>query len=476
MKSFVLLLFCLLSATGCFKTKTVVAEGLPEPPSAQPEGNIPPIADPGDGILQNDEVEAAALDNALKLLQADVRNTVWLSAADDFNEGRGGLDALKAGEMGINLLSNRVQLARLKAIDKGESVFAFDLRDAFGNRANEVWRLIEDQAVIQLVSQTVRFKNLQFLTQKRIPLMHMKVFLETAFKAQVYYAIKQVPLNEFEFWAGQGVNEQQIFDDRDKDIFLAGFEESQIAPGHNRFVRRVLGNNGPCYKTFDVDSLFIVPESNFFKFPFPREARSQNTFVFNAGEILCIQPNGHYLMALYNAQGIRQDAAPTTVVVNTRTTPLGLDPSITIRDCEGCHTSFVLPYQDEIGRSIETQPFGAQDKLLGQLFFKPAGDLENVLTQDNGEHANVLSLLGIQAGGAPPMNSMIDRLRDGVDAKELASFLYLSEAEFLRRLSGSLEAQQDFGNLLNGGTVGFFTVQAGFQGLIEDLNLFRDIN
>lgn len=470
--------FALLYA--CGKTTKVVKEApkviLPDIPIEKPNDTIPPIKAPNDDVLQNDEVESDALTDAFSLNSADALNTAYISAADFYNFQDDLKVAMRGTNLGFNLLSNRSFIESVRPVGAKGAVFAVDLRDFWGSRGNINWRLIEDENVFPIISQTARFRNLQFLTQKRLPIIHAKIFFETAFKASVYYRIKDVPLLENDFWKSQGIDRQRQFDDRDRGIFMAGFQESQIAPDHNRLVRRMEGTNGPCWNTYDVDALQIIDQSNFFKFPFVPEARSKKTLIHNAGEILCRSPNGLWTAALYNFAGQRQDAAPVTVVVNTRTSVLGLDASITIRDCAGCHTQFVLPIRDEMRRQIADNPFDAPDKILGQLFFKTQSQLDSIILEDNSEEASALAQINIQQGGADPLNvGMIDKMRDGFTAKELAAFLYLSEGDFLQRLAGSQAASQEFGQLLQGGTTGFLALQSGRQVLLDDLNLFRDI-
>jgi hypothetical protein len=465
----------------CGKTAKIVKEApgvvLPEIPTEKPTTPIPPIKAPNDDVLQNDEVEADALEDAFSLNSADVQNTGYISAADFYNYQDDLKVAMRGTNLGFNLLSNRSFIESVRPVGDKGAVFAVDLRDFWGSRGNINWKLIEDENVFPIVSQTARFRNLQFLTQKRLPIMHAKIFFETAFKASVYYRIKDVPQLENDFWKQQGIDRQKQFDDRDRGIFLAGFQESLIAPDHNRLVRRMEGINGPCWNTYDVDALQIIDQSNFFKFPFPPEARSKKTLIHNAGEILCRSPNGLWTAALYNAAGLRQDEAPPTVVVNTRTGALGLDVQIRLRDCAGCHTQFVLPVRDELRRQIADNPFDAPDKLLALNFFKPQSQLDSIILQDNSAEASALAQINIQQGGADPLNvGMIDKMRDGFTAKELAAFLYLSEGEFLQRLAGSQAASQEFGGLLQGGTTGFLSLQSGRQVLLDDLNLFRDLN
>jgi hypothetical protein len=468
----------MLTVYACGKTKTVIREGAVPPvvPIEKPTAPIPPITKPSDSTLQNDEVEQYALTDALTLNAADAANTVYLSGANFQNFGDSVSTAMKGTELGLNLLSSRAFISKVRPVDPAKSIWAVDLRDYFGSKGGVVFKAVEDNAVIKIVSQTSRFKNLQFLTQKQIPLMHAQIFLETAFKAALYYSIKGVPLLEDDFWIKQRVNRQKLFDDRDSSILLAGFSDSQIAPDHNRVIRRMEGKNGVCYDTSDVDAANVLKESNYFLFPFPPEARSAQTLKQGAREILCRQANGLWVGALYNGLGQRADVAPTTVVVNTRTSALGLDPSIAPRDCAGCHVNFAIAAKDDIGRTIKDNPFAASDKLLGQIFYKSQAQIDQQMAADNRDHGAAVDQLGITVDQPDPMNTgVIDKMRDGYTAKELAAFLYLTEADFLQRLAGSQSASQEVGQLLQGGSIGFIQLQASMQKIIDDLNLFRDV-
>ncbi len=466
----------------CNPTKRIVqvAEDLTPPPVESPIGTPPDLEDLGDNTVQADEVDFFALDDGLQLQNAVAATTVWISAANYVNQELDVDDARQALELALNTTATEASIGRVRMIGQKQSLMAVNLRDFYGSRANEVWKLIEDTAVLKIQSQTTRNRQLQFLTNKRIPIMHLQVFLETAMTAKNYYTIKQVPLTLTEFFQKQGIDRQKDFDDRDPSIFAATFQISLIAPGHNRNVLRFENNKGKsCWLTNDVDSLKLVPQSNFFQFPFPAEARSPKTFVANAGEIICLQENGTMLFGLYDAAGNRANEAPTTVVVNTRSSQLGFSPEISAgRDCLGCHSNtFVLPVRDEVRRQIADNPFSANDKLLGNIFFQDQGKLDARIDLDNDEYQVALTRLGIQGGGVDPVNKSIDNMRDGYTAKELASFLYLPEDEFLERLAGSQNASNQVGQLLRpNGTLSFFALQESLKTIIDDLNLFRDVN
>ena len=477
-----ILAFAPLTQISCGPTKRVAKQVVAPPSPLAPVPDAPPTAIPpgltqlGDQTIQADELDAFALEDALKLSDAVAQNTSYFSVADTVNGGGSASQALAGVELGMNTLSTQTAIKRCRVIGQKASLIACDRRDFFGSRSALVQKLIEDTAVLKIQSQTTRNKQLQFITKTRIPIMHAKIMLETAFLAPNYYNIQQTPLTEELFIANQGINRQADFDAVDDSIYLAAMQVSVIAPGHNRGIRRMENKRGTsCYDTSDVDSLFLVPESNFFANPFPVEARQNKNFIFNAREIICIKSNGLMTFWLGNAAGARADVAPGTVVVNTRAAPLGLEADIKPRDCLGCHANTqVLKFQDEMRKNIADRPFNANEKRLGNIFFRPQAEWDAVIDADNKEYEAAIARLGISPGGTDPMNAQIDQMRDGYDLKELADFLYLSQDEFLAKLQGSEKAQSKVGALLNGGRLPFFALQDAIADIIQDLNLFRD--
>src|ERR1043165_5072852 len=114
LKLFALVILPLMLISACGKTTTVVRDAprppLPDIPYEKPKDPIPPVGNPTDEILQNDEVEAVALSDAFSLSPADAQNTVYISAADTFNFQDDLKTALRGTNLGFNLLSNRTSM------------------------------------------------------------------------------------------------------------------------------------------------------------------------------------------------------------------------------------------------------------------------------------------------------------------------------------------------------------------------------
>lgn len=471
--------------TGCSRKddkKTVV---IVEPPKAAPTETPPPIQEPTDRHLGVDELEEAILKDVSRpeLNEADRQNYRYLVLTDLFDEGIP-LDKAALGiQKTINQISSERFLKNAVAVDKDATLYRIDLRDYFRSRGREVWLRIERDLPVKIVSQTVRGQTLQFLTQARQPWVHARLFAETALTNETYYDIVGIPPKLLDFYKNFArVTPQQEFDERDPGLFLLGTQESVIAQ-NNRLAWRLEGANGPVYQTFDVDDNQIGREQNLFEFPFVAEVNPLNRRVTNkifrhvASEVIAVLPNGMLAFGLYNAAGIRANAAPQSVVSNVRAVALGLSSEIrNARDCSGCHQSGFIPMKDEIGAHIQkTVTFNAVEKGLGELFYKSQAKVDAFLAQDNGVYEKALEQLRIQAGPDPINEGLLDAIRTGVSAKEAAAFFFLKQDDFLERLRGVQNAQGEVGTLLRGGTISFQQFLNSAPQIIADLNLFVDI-
>lgn len=471
--------------TGCSRKDEKVVF-IPTPPTAAPTEEPPPIGEPEDTLLQLDEIEQAMLEDASRadLNQADRENYRYLVLSDMFNEGHP-TDGVPAQgiQKAINQLSSERFIKLAVPVDVERSIYRIDLRDYFGSRGKDVWKRIEKDLPVKVVSKTIRGQTLQFLTQAVQPWVHGRLFAETALTNETYYDVVAIPIKLADFYRNFArVVPQAEFDARDPGLFLVGTQESVIAQ-NNRLGWRLEGANGAVYQTFDVDDNNIGREQNLFEFPFVAEVNPLNRRVTNkifkhaASEVIATLPNGMLAFGLYNAAGLRQNAAPQTVVSNTRAVALGLSSEIrNARDCSGCHQSGFIAIRDEIGAHIKgSGDFNAAEKALGELFYKRQATVDAFMAQDNSAYTKALAELGIQAGPDPINEGLLDAIRTGVSAKEAAAFFFLDELDFLERLRGSENAQAEVGAWLRGGNVSFSQFINSAPQIINDLNLFVDI-
>lgn len=473
--------------TGCSRDEGVKERVvIVEPPKVQPTEQPPPIKNPSKDFLSLDEIEQAALEDISRpeLNQADRENYRYLLVSDVFNEG-GSIDKpAMALSKAVNQVSRERFLQVAVPIDKEQTIYRIDLRDYFGARGRAVWQRIEKDLVIKgIVSRTIRGQTLQFLTQAVQPWVHGRLFCETVLLNETYYDILGIPKTLAEFYQDfAGVVPQVEFDARDPGVVLVGTQESVIGQ-NNRLMWRLEGRDGPVYQTFDVDDNNIGREQNLFENPFVVEVNPLGRVVTNkifkhaASETLSILPNGLMAGALWAANGIRQNAAPQTVVTNVRAVGIGLSSEIrNARDCSGCHQSGFIAIRDEVGAQIQrSATFNAQDKALGSLFFRRQDIVDAFMAQDNSQYQKALGELSIQAGPDPINDGLLDAIRTGVNSKEAAAFFFLEERDFLERLQGAGTSQGEVGTLLRGGSISFQQFVISAPQIIADLNLFIDI-
>jgi hypothetical protein len=469
--------------TGCSRAKDKVV--VLEPPKAPPTDPPPPIKEPEPELLSLDEIEQAILEDVSRpeLNQADRENYRYLVLSDIHNEGLSIAQPALAIHKTLNQLSSERFLKVAVPVDKSQSIYRVDLRDYFRSKGRAVWQRIERDLPVRVVSQTIRGQTLQFLTQAVQPWIHGRLFVETALTNETYYDIVGIPVKLGDFYkAFVGVVPQTEFDQRDPGLTLVGFQESVIAPD-NRLAWRLEGINGAAYQTFDVDENNLGREQNLFQFPFVAEVNplgrrvTLRVFRHAASEVITTLPNGMLAFGLYNAAGIRQNAAPQTVVSNIRAVQLGLTSEIrNARDCTGCHQAGYIAMRDELGPHIRgSGEFNAVEKQLGELFFKRQASVDAFLAQDNAVYKDALDRLQITPGPDPINEGLLDAVRTGLSAKEVASFLFLDEREFIEALRGSETVSGEVGALLRGGTISFQQFINAAPTIIQELNLFIDV-
>ena len=97
------------------------------------------------------------------------------------------------------------------------------------------------------------------------------------------------------------------------------------------------------------------------------------------------------------------------------------------------------------------------------------------LEQINREHTRAMEELGITASQDPLNNVVMNPLREEMNIDQVASLLWMDTETFRRRLAGSAQSGQVFGNLLNeGGTVSLAILSNGFDNLVRETRAYED--
>jgi hypothetical protein len=381
----------------------------------------------------------------------------------------------------MNRLSNERFLYPVQPIGQDQCIFRINLEDYSQTRAK--WRLIEKATALDFVSNTTRNQTLQFLSQARKPYI-FAVDTISMFEGdevvdrngQVYYNLVDQPLNTQAFLLTQGIDLQNEVDN-ERAVF-SGFSQSQIALGKTRMVVVVESDNGYCMGTYD--SVIGNQDADLFQNSFTLELtqaggvlQSNKLMIHDAQEWICSLDNGLFgLYRLNNAADIAEVEAPVNIVSRESR----IDPSIRIGDCNSCHyTQVAIPFADQIGDHIRNNSaYNANEKRLGQIFFN-YDKINAIMTDINRRNQDALEELGINAQEDPLTSGVWAPFRDEMNAEQVAAFTFLTTAEFLERLSGAAVSSQVFGNLLGGGTVNLTTLSENFATLVDELNLFEDV-
>jgi hypothetical protein len=516
-----LLMFVMDRLTGCSTEKPQVrqAVGDYQIPTAPPTEPPPPIKDTNAKFLALEEIEDLILRDLSRpeLNQADRENYRYLVISDIVNEGG---DTKQAGEgldKTINSLSTERALVAGEMIDPDKSIMRIDLRDYFGSKGRAVWQRFEKDAIIKVVSKTVRGQTLQFLAQAVQPWAHGRVFTETMMTGTTYYDTVGIPATLALFYSQfAGVIPQVEFDAQNEGLTLVGSQNSLISE-NNRMLWRLDGQEGGVWQTFDVDNKNVGAAQNLFENPFPlevnplvlrlaeeklasrdrpkppppkptpapppappkpvRQILTNKIFQHAASEVIASLPNGMLAFALFNAAGNRENSAPQTVVTNTRAVGLGLSSELqNARDCSGCHTAGYIRFTDEIGAHIiGSSVFNDVEKELGRELYRSQREVDRLMEKDNDQFASALDRLGLPLDQDPLNVGLLDNVRSGISFKEAAAFFFLEEGDFLARLRGVQTAQAEVGTLIRGGSLSFQQFINSAPQIILDLNLFEDI-
>ena len=474
------ILVLIVMAVGCSKKSDI--EGPRPIYYPEPTGTPPPLSTPPrPGFVTFDRMEESAVIDAQALGSQDEReNAFYLAACERYNQGEDLTEYEQGVNLGLNRLSNERFTSKVVPVGSSGCLFRADQDDY--SLSDKDWMLIEKNTILDFETETTRGDQLQFLTQKRKPIIFGVELLaffegdEVADKGgQVYYNLVNQANNTTDFLAQQGINFQNEVDD--EDALFSGFSQSQIALGKTRLITLLESTNGNCLGTFDT----ALGGDDLFQNPFNLELTQaggvlQSNRLFNhaASEWICALPNGLWgLWRLNNAADNAEVEAPTNIVTNVNNA--AIDAAIRIGDCNGCHyASVAIPFSDQIGAHIRNNAqFDQNEKRLGSVFFK-YDRISAIIDDINRRNNAALQELGVTAERDPLTQTIFKPFRAEMNLAQIAAFTFLTPEEFSVRLRGTQLSSQAFGSLLNGGTVSLATLNLNFKTLVAELGLYAD--
>jgi len=284
----------------------------------------------------------------------------------------------------INSLSMKPRIILPQALDKEQTVFAFDLRDVDWDR-NDLWT-----EVMKAYPYGLRYDNqpdadlrdldreVAEVTKCDIPYVRGDWFVATATRPPLYHVLLQVPTTAGELEKSLRVDVIQNFQ-RDQ-LARGGFRASGVS-AQNRLVERHEALFGSYWKSYDFkpnnakSDLAQFPLGPVFKdHPFEKLA-----FQHDGGELIFNLPNGLQGYMLVNGKDERIDQGPEEVVNDSLKTS-GSPAIVNGQSCMACHGQGMRPFQDQIREGAGV--FGEAKRKVSRLY-PERKTMDDLLRQDS---------------------------------------------------------------------------------------------
>jgi hypothetical protein len=423
--------------------------------------------------------ETSMVRDALKLSDDERDQTIYLLTTDLINEGKS-KDELEVVRQAMDKALNSLNVeddALFRATKVAPGVWRIDLED-FGLEGNKI-RVVELADPINIIPKTDEGVQLRDLLGTDKPYFHARNFIDVTHRnSDVYYFITEIPGTLAQYQDQLGIDIQEEL--ADFNATFAGNADSPISIEKNRLITRFEldnpgGQDGYYWQTFDPIALEPGEEDrNLFAFPCLVGTCSK-IFDFAASEVIVTNPNGMQIYSLWAANGQRQNAAPLNVVADNKPGPRGPE-IVNAISCQKCHYAGIITMADQVLGKV-TQPgsgLDAADVEIVKEFYKPAGALSATFTEDIRQFTATLAQIGVDATKPDPINVVNDEYLLSWNARKVAAFLFLKEADFIELLGQSVEGSAQAGQLLSGGAITYDQLIQVLPILIEDLRLFQE--
>lgn len=351
-------------------------------------------------------------------------------------------------------------------IDDIQGACRIDLENIGLTRAE--WDLIVKNADLVLKSNTNIGKLIQQLTGAEIPWLTADQFIQASHgKGSVYAQIMGIPDNQADYFKLKGFDIAQEF--QTFRARLGGGFGSPISLQKNRLLSFVKSDDGTCAITFDPVNLDGNDKRNLFKNPLLFTGTA--LFEFAASEVICTLPNGEMEMSLWNAAGVRQNAAPTNIVADIEN-PFGDFEIASSKDCYRCHANGYIPFQDQVRSAITRSPnqLSKQDIDLVKELYGSQGELDAKFISYNDNYKEYKGSIKVFSKD-DPINYWGDRFLKDWTINDVCAFIRLPLQDCREEIGQSAVLSAQVGSLLTGGTISFNQFKDTFPIFITELRL-----
>lgn len=331
------------------------------------------------------------------------------------------------------------------------------------------WEYIVRSASLVFIDDTDQGKLLRDVTGTDVPALTVDQFVEGAIKDTTnYYNFLGIPHDLNEYFLLKGINlEQEIIDFR---ASFAGMSDSEVSARKNRLMIFLDSDDGMCSITLDPADA-ANEESNLAQFPL--FVIGQKQFFFDASETICTMENGNQEYALWNAAGVRQDVAPTNIVVDFRGGPIHGDFEIAnALDCFGCHRAGFNIFQEEIRDAViaNAGDFDAEDILIVRELYLTQDRLDTKIARYNEEFRDRLKTVGVDTLAPDPITRWQDTYRLPWSVDMLCGHIRLPLSECIEGLKTTSVAG-DLAPLFDGRTLARAVLDRIFNVIVEELRI-----
>jgi len=284
----------------------------------------------------------------------------------------------------VNSLSWKSRIVTPRAVDKEQTIFAIDLRDADWDREN-LWQEIlkrypyglkhdrypDDDETREIA------RGLYELSGTELPMIRADWFIATASRPPLYHSLLRIPESAVDLERDLKVDVIANFQ-RDR-LWRAGFTSSGIS-GQNRLVERHEAAFGSYWKSYDFKT--NQGRGNLFQFPlgpvFKEHPHPDLAFKHDGGEIIFNLPNGMQGYMLIDSNDRRIDEGPIDVV-SDRLKTSGTPAIVNGLSCMACHTTGMIRFKDTV--AANSAAAGAALEKLRALFPRQA-EMDKLIDED----------------------------------------------------------------------------------------------
>ena len=374
----------------------------------------------------------------------------------------------------LNGLSWHPRITLPTALDASGLLLRIDLRD-YQWDANLWNRLLADYPY-GVVLDSAAARAVLVSTATRMPCVRADWFVANASRAPLYYDLLQLPTNAAEL-------ERQLRVDVAQDVLQertarAGFNGSGISK-NNRILERHDAQTGVYWRTYDFDAVpqnllerdTLLPDRrNIFAYPLG-PGFGDAGFQHAAGEIIFSLPNGLHGYMLVNANNVRQEKGPTTIVSDPKRPDRAVEAGIS---CMACHARGINFKDDQIRAHAakNRKAFSRKDADAIRALYIPVEKMRSLMEEDAERFRKAVEKTGNRVEGAEVVMSMTLRYEADVDLPSLAAELGLKPESLAERAAASENLARNLGALkVAGGTVARQVIVQAFADLLRELRL-----